>query len=527
MKRIFINKNDGIAEIVENIINDADLDITLVIPKNALIGESVSNFRLLKREADTANKNLRIESVDDDILASAKASHLPSIHPLFKTKKIRGGVSDIVTAEEEDLPQTQAQPEHKNLQEVISGNEEEESGEYFHETPEESVIQEVSPQKKRWFFRPKFLIILGALLIVLIGGFFVAGALRKAEVFVNFEELPWGYEDKFLATAATTELNSETNIFPAEIFTEDKNITETFPASGKDYVSHKATGKILIYNAYSSEPQALVATTRFISEDGKLFRLNTAVTVPGAEIKDGKIIPASIEANVTADKAGGESNLTGGERLSIPGFKGSPKYEGFYGELIKTSGGFIGEKSVPTNAEIESAKEKTKDLLISNLESSFLNNRPKGFKILDDAIKTEIIGLSVNTNTDDQGNFSVFGEAKLQAIGFKESDLEKLLVAIASPDSTDLIFKSINLEFKDVSASIDGGELRFSLTVDGTLTQAFIKEDFANQIINKDIDDVRNLVSNLPRLTDAKISLWPRWLKRFPSDTSRINITVD
>ena len=526
MKRIFINKNDGIAEIVESVINDPDFDVTLVIPKNASIGESVSNFRLLKREADTANKNLRIESVDDDILASAKASHLPSIHPLFRDKKTKGGISDIISTSEEAPLQGQAS--RKNLQKVISGTDEKEPPqEFYREAPEESVIQEISPRRKKWFLHPKFLGVFGALIIILVAGFFAAGALRKAEVFVNFGELPWEYQNKFLATTATTELNSKTNILPAEVFTEDKNITENFPASGKSHVSLKATGKILIYNAYSSESQTLVAATRFLTTDGKLFRINTTVTVPGAEIKDGKIIPASIEANATADEAGDEFNLSGGERLSIPGFKDSPKYDGFYGELIKTAGGFVGERAVPTGAEIESAKEKTRELLISNLESGFLSNRPKGFKILDDAVRTEIINLSVNTNTDDQGNFSVFGEARLEAVGFKESDLENLLVLIASPENSNLVFKGINLEFKDISANIADGELRFSLVVDGTLTQAFSKEDFASQIISKNIDDVRNLVSGLPRLTDAKISLWPRWLKRLPSNVNRINITVD
>lgn len=516
MKRIFVNKNDGIAEVVDIVIGDPEHDITLVIPKNASLGNSVSNFRLLKREADAAVKNLRIESVDDDILASAKASRLPSIHPLFRAKKTEGGISDIITTENPSVSRMKEEREVEMAPETTT-----------YEAPTDSVLEEITPRKKKWFFRPKFLFPLGVLVGVLILGFFLAGVFRKAELFINFEELPWEYKNQFLASASQAVIDSSRNLLPAEVFTEEKNITKTFPASGRDYVEEKATGKILIYNAFSSADQVLVGKTRFLASDGKLFRLNSTVTVPGALIKDGKIIPASIETAVTADKPGAEYNLSTSSRLSVPGFEGTPRYQGFYGELIKTSGGFIGERAVPTSAEIETAKEETRKLLISNLESSFKSNEPQGFKILDDAIETKITKLSANTATDDDGNFSVFGEASLNTIGFKEEDLKSLLVLIANPESPDLVFKELNLEFNDVSSDLKGGKLQFSLSANGVLTQGFSPEDFAVQILGEDIDQVRTLVRGLPRLTDAKISIWPRWLERFPKNLDRINIVVD
>ena len=65
-------------------------------------------------------------------------------------------------------------------------------------------------------------------------------------------------------------------------------------------MSQKAQGTLTIYNAYSSAPQTLVATTRFVTPDGKIFRLTNEVTVPGAKITNGQIVPSSINAPIAA-----------------------------------------------------------------------------------------------------------------------------------------------------------------------------------------------------------------------------------
>jgi len=94
---------------------------------------------------------------------------------------------------------------------------------------------------------------------------------------------------------------------------------------------YKATGIITIYNTYSSSPQTLVKTTRFVSEGGKLFRTTKTIVVPGADASSGKIVPGSTTVEVIASEPGNEYNI-GPSTFSIPGFKGTPKYLAFYGE---------------------------------------------------------------------------------------------------------------------------------------------------------------------------------------------------
>ncbi|MBU1034880.1 hypothetical protein KKD42_03740, partial [Patescibacteria group bacterium] len=69
------------------------------------------------------------------------------------------------------------------------------------------------------------------------------------------------------------------------------------------------TGRVRIKNNYSKE-QVLIKTTRLLTSDGKLFRINQTVTVPSGQ---------SIEVDAYSDKVGKEFEIKEGEKFTIPG----------------------------------------------------------------------------------------------------------------------------------------------------------------------------------------------------------------
>ncbi len=535
MKKIFVSKNDSIAEVVEKVISELEVEIVLVIPKNTLLQDSVSNFHLLKRESDAAGKLVTVESVDEDILSLAKAARIEAIHPLFRKKK-PSSLSDIILkgereeerndSEEEYIPQKPSKTllKKKEIQEKISESETEP------ENAGEEKERFVSPssQKKSW--RPKFrfkgLIIVSILILFIIPTLFLFYHYRKADIVITFNSRPFEHQGDFTASRKISEIDSNSNIIPADIYTQLKNYTSLFPASGRSNVSEKAVGKLLIYNAYSSQKQILVVNTRFQIPDGKIFRLQNEVIVPGAQIKDGKIVPSSIETLVVADKAGPSYNLGAIEKLTIPGFKDPEKFNGFYGSLISSSGGFVGEKAVPTEKDITEAKKKTEENLLQALKESSSLAKPDGVKILDDATEIMVTKISVNKNTNDKGEFSVFAEAEFRAIGFKEEDLKSLLISKAE-NSDGLVFKSITLGYKDIQRNFTKEELKFNLDAKGVLTQKFDSDKFIQGILDFSVDEAQSEIKKLKGLSGAKISISPSWLKTLPNEVSRIKIQVD
>ncbi len=549
MRKIFVDKNEPVAAVVERMLAETDADIILVIPRNARIAETLANFHLLNREADGTGKRLTIESVDEEVLALAKAAKIPASHPLFSAAHSRS-LSDIVPAvetEEESRPARQkggakskksppARASKKFTFKPETPEEEEMVAEADFAAPEAGYVlpkageveeREKRPMRRRFSRRGLAISVLVVVLFAL-GVWAVGAFFGRAEVKINFAEVPWEGKTEVLATKAVAEVNPNGKVVPAEVFRDKRNTTQFFPATGKAEVSEKAKARLTIWNAYSSQPQTLVATTRFETPDGKIYRLDNQVIIPGAEIKDGKIVPKSIETGVTADKAGGDWNIGPVEKLTIPGFKGTPRYEGFYGALREgASGGFVGEKAVPTDADIAAGKDKMTAILRSSLENNLLAGRSAEFKILTGASETEVTKMTVNRTTDDKGNFGIIGEAEFRAIGFREADLRTVLLDIARREYPDTDFRNLEIGYADVRLAYDKGEVRFSVEARGELIPAFSADDFRAQVAGEDLNSARSQILKLPRLKDAGVSVWPFWLRRLPEDPGRITLTLE
>ena len=69
-------------------------------------------------------------------------------------------------------------------------------------------------------------------------------------------------------------------------------------------IKTEASGKIVVYNNYSTAGQKLIKDTRFETPNGLIFRIKDAVTVPGKKTVGGETVPGSLEVTVYADKEG-------------------------------------------------------------------------------------------------------------------------------------------------------------------------------------------------------------------------------
>ena len=216
----------------------------------------------------------------------------------------------------------------------------------------------------------------------------------------------------------------------------------TAAASGEAEVTERASGTITISNAFSSDSQTLVATTRFVSQDGKLFRLDNTIVVPGAEIVDGEIQPSTIDATVTADEPGEEYNI-GPSTFSIPGFQGSPKYNKFTARSSEPMrGGASGVVRVVTEEDITSVRQGIEDALAEKLEQEFAIEVLVDLIVADDA-RDMTITVDVDAEAGDpQDRVTAKAEGTLSAIAYRREDLEEyVLTALREriPADTDVV----------------------------------------------------------------------------------------
>ncbi len=529
-KKIYVNKNDEAALVIERVI-DAQSDlIVLSIPKFSRFAQSESNFHLLKKEIETLGKDIRIESVDDRVLELALTCEIPAENPFFSNPERQ--FSDII-------PQRGAEGENSNTVFVksratpIISRIRDEGVEEEIETPEK-IAAEIESQfgpevSRRRISRKGFLLLTAVLVFSGLSGFLALRILPEAEVRLVTQKENYVYANAVVVDKSIRVSDALTMRVPGQIFTERRNVSLVFPATGKKYVSKKASGKITIYNAYSSVPQKLVASTRFVAPDGHIFRLASAVTVPGAKIVDGKIEPSSIEASVVADQPGANYNVGSSPRFEIPGFKGTARYSTFYGESTTAMiGGYIGEVAYPTDEDIRKAKIVMAKTLEDGARSAITSKIPTDFKMVQDAFLFGITKQTVNPDTNSAGEFSIFAEADLSLMAFREQDMAVLLGERAVKEKgPDYNVKSSTLTYGDSRVDMVVGRMTVAVDYNAVLARNLAPEEIKSKMLRKSESELTAMFMSMRELEKAEVSFWPFWVKRVPATGAKVNVIVD
>ncbi|MEK7154009.1 MAG: hypothetical protein AAB792_00430, partial [Patescibacteria group bacterium] len=171
-----------------------------------------------------------------------------------------------------------------------------------------------------FFTKAPLVLAIGAILVLV---FVLYLTLGKARVIINPAKQELDLKLKVSASSTATAVNSNFNQIPGQRFTEQKKETDTFPVTGQKDVVQKASGTITIFNK-SATAQRLVATTRFKSPGGLIFRILQTINVPASAKTGETVTPGLVVANVYADRPGAEYNI-GPTQFTIPGFEGTPK----------------------------------------------------------------------------------------------------------------------------------------------------------------------------------------------------------
>lgn len=543
MRKFFVERHETTDEVLARIMDAGDAEVRLVVPRNAALTARAANFARIRGETARKGMTVSVESVDDDALAFARESGMDAIHPLLASASGRA-LTDIVPvrglprisgvgpgavravsvkktkkAAPEKKKRSEALPEFPAVMKRIAVAVSETAGAPEVEAAETPVSEPRS--RKRWLVGAGALAAL--LLVVWAGGI----AFGRARVAVEFKKRPWEYKGEVAIRMSETKPNGETKSLPGEVFTETRNLTSLFPASGRVSTSEKARGKITIYNAYNTQTQVLVANTRFVAPDGKVFRLAAGVTVPGGKMMSGRIQPSSIEANIVADQPGADYNVGPIAKLTIPGFEGSPRYNGFYGE-VKTplTGGLTGEKAVATDADFAAARERTREMLQAGLGSAVLRNQPADFVVIDGASETAITKLSIVSSTAEGDKFGVFGEGRIRAVAFRESDMRILLAALANPEEG-MTLAGLSITYTNPIVNFEAGTLIVTVEAKATVTGAVEEGKLREMLAGKSVNDARAAVLALPHLSEARISLSPFWLTKVPKNQKRVIVEIE
>ncbi|MBU1291890.1 hypothetical protein KKH07_00130 [Patescibacteria group bacterium] len=397
----------------------------------------------------------------------------------------------------------------------------------------ESVIQPriFSEVEKKTGSSWSKLMIIFIIVALIVAGFVSYLILPNAEINITLKTEALIFDLSVVGLESISQINESLNQIPLQEVEVTKTKDREFTATGERDIKEKASGRITVYNEYSSSPQVLVATTRFESSDGKIFRILESVTVPGAKIEEGKIIPSIFEIEIIADQAGEEYNI-GPSDFVIPGFKGTAKYAGFYGRSSESmSGGYIGRANVVLAEDLEKAKETLIKELKDEVQKILEDQIPTNLKVLEGGLKEEITKISSSHNEGEQADkFTIEIKVIMKALLFKEDDLKSLVgLNSVSKISGDKVLIEGTQKISWQAPEIDWlkGEASFSLNVEEKVAQQIDIQSLKDDLVGQDEVEVRRYLASQPEIERAQVSFWPFWVNKIPTQEKKIKVNIE
>ncbi|MBI2121901.1 MAG: hypothetical protein HYT98_02155 [Candidatus Sungbacteria bacterium] len=333
-----------------------------------------------------------------------------------------------------------------------------------------------------------------------------------------------------LFDASVVKLMPEKKVIPAERLEFTRNISKEFETTGKELVEERARGKVKIYNRFSSSPQGLIANTRFLTDSGVLYRLSSAVIIPGAKIENGSIVPQFIEAELLADSAGTEANLDGEIRLNIPAFKGGPKYDGFYAMASAGfSGGFEGEARVISKEDLSAAEKAVTKTVFDELRDEMKRKIPPEFKSVEEFSETEITKVVSPQARMRTEKFVVEASARGRVLIFRERDVRDLVrfIVIGDDASKKLVDQSAELNYRIRSGDLKSG--RVEAVINGKVRTEFIipRESLVQDFLAKKEGTIAEIMKSRADIAGFRISIFPPWRASAPGNPDKIKLIVE
>jgi len=562
-KVVYIEIDEEVTAVYDRLKRAKQKDIYLVVPRKAILFQSVVNLRILKSKLEKDKKKLHLVTTDRIGTHLAKQVGIP----VYQNIEI-----EEVKAPDEDTPKMRIEPIQARRNEVLRDlpkrvmEKKITIGELIKE------YRDSNKKKKKGsselvgvynYVRPnrKFL---GFILALSLGLFLVITyiALPGATIYVRpkFDNLEYAVNVTMADKRKNQTLLSQNQphvIASEEIVTVTKQ-TKVFNTTSKRFDGVNAQGFITVISD-SEDEWPLKKETRFMTEDGLIFRIKEGVFIPPKTVdEEGNAVQGTYTVAVEADPFDiydhpiGERGNIGPARFSIPGLS-EFNQKLLWGESNEgMEGGVTRYQRVVQEEDIESAKKQIQDNLTlmaredlnSHIEDTNRLNHTN-LVLLDDQryLKTVLQDLRIADDLEGslRDKFEVFAQIEARGIAYDFDQLfailKKELKTRAHPDMQirDDSIRPDSISFEPVNEDEVLGQIKITAMIKGI--QEFVIDSslqaglrFSNKVkervVGLSVEEAESYIGNLSEVDEVEIKLWPIWLSRIPRIADNIEVKL-
>lgn len=380
--------------------------------------------------------------------------------------------------------------------------------------------------------------VIGGVLVLLLGISYFFLPYAKANVMVKTEDFEMS--ESVTVNPQATSVDSENIVIPATTVELEKEISKTYPTTGKKEMGSKATGKITIYNEWDDKPKTIPAGTKFTAEGGKVFVSAIEVTVPGTTVTYApvKINPGTVDINVTAESTGDSYNI-GPSRFSISSVLAAQQSK-IYGRSVSAMiGGTTKTVNIVSENDFKTAEADLSKLISEQGQAELISEaKEKSLEIIESKITSEVVSKEASKNVNDETeNFDYRLKVTLKVPAYATNDMKTALIAAANKqlDSNKMLIGEDKFEVSAVFVGdikpVDGGTTTGEVEMRGTLKaktgQKISEKEIKDKIKGKKFAEARAIIEKFDRVESVAVDIWPSNVARVPYITSRIKVIFD
>ena len=334
-----------------------------------------------------------------------------------------------------------------------------------------------------------------------------------------------------LSDTLTASMNAPAADVSYQIVQISDTASKAVNSDSEEFVEETASGQIVIFNNHSSASQKLIDKTRFQTPEGKIYRIRGAVTVPGQNTVDGKVVPGQLEVTVYADEPSSDYNV-GLTDFVIPGFEGDPRFDSFFARSkTPISGGFSGTKPVINEDAEAQAQIELQELLKERLSNELGNRISSSLILPEGGVFYAFEPLSTTKN--ENGGVEITHKGTLFAVAINATDLASAILQKTGEGSSspvqinnlnELQIILLNSEEFDIQSGV---EASIGVSGDARLVWVFDEEQIKEDLSGEKKKDLSNKLSSYEAIEKARAVLRPFWKRTFPTDISRIKVKIE
>ena len=367
----------------------------------------------------------------------------------------------------------------------------------------------------------KLLGLLGVLLIL----FFVLSAFfHSADVIIETKSVDAIVLDTY--SASSIEKSGSLTFSRIEAFSQSVDIF--VEGTAEENVQTKASGTVRVKNT-SGTAQRFVASTRFETPDGRLYRAPRSIPIPAN---------GTVDVEIVADVPGDEYNAASGLTFTLPGLSGTALEDEITAtQITPFTGGFSGILVAASDDDIDAAKNTLRREITEKLQQELVGRLPAGFIVT--TAMTDVSDVTFKEEPDEErGGINLVATAEIAAVIFNKQAFDTFIAASVLDDFapgqsvtiTNVDNFTLEIESNDFDVREDT-EFEFSLRSPqerGKFVWSVDENDVKRALAGRVASQVSP--SNIEALSGVEsidVTITPPWKRSLPDNIKKIEVTVN